>query len=124
MKRVFFEYTIYVELERMDNFLEDILSTGSKVLNHLDSEISVQLYYLKPGDDIDIGEASVDKMINLEHFIKAARSQFRDEIQKSDLWDIVSDKPRKSPTYSDIGVDPQDDMSHPFMVYAQIYVGG
>jgi hypothetical protein len=127
-KLTYFEYVIYVELERMDDFLEDILSTGSKVLNHLDSEISVQFYYLKPrnnaDDDVDIGDVATNKMSNLEHFIKAARTQFRDEIQKSDLWDIVSDKPKKSPSYGDINLEPKDDMSHPFMIYAEIYVGG
>ena len=120
----YFEYTIYVELEKMDSFLEDILSTGSKVINHLNSEISVQFYYLTIDADVDIGEIFVDKMSNLERFIKLARSQFKIEMQKSELWDVINDKPKKSPSHNDIGVEPQADMSHPFMLYAEIFVGG
>lgn len=132
---VYYDYNTWCELERMDEFFENILSVAEKVINHLGSDISINLFLFNimspPQYYKNYGDISSDNMEEIEKFLKDARRWYRIELQKITneyggafrLWDVVNDKPLKSPTHDLTNTTSIDDTKYSFMIYSDISLG-
>lgn len=143
----YYMYEFYCDIGRMDELFEDLLSSLNKVFNHLNSDVDIGVFYawmdynsknrygVNNFDQIE--RIETDNMEVMENFFKKCRRQIKTELVKTEnlydkqirLWDVVSDKPRKSPSYQSMSlIDPRweqedEDQPVPFTIFIEMSVG-